>query len=138
MQAVLKIQREGLSQEGLPCAFNLQTHFGTCSVAKRKLIYSILEEYGFSNIAFTINEDDQTHTVNMNYKVNIQHIQVSHNRKEDKWERDDIQFPRLISEFLATQDIDYNVLAASMNLTVDQVKELFDRADQKWEMIKNG
>lgn len=138
MQAVLKIQREGPSQGGLACAFDLQTHLGECNAAKMKLIYSIFEEHGFSNIVFIKNEDERTHTVQMNYKINIRHIEISDNRKDNKWDNDEIQFPRLISEILATQDINYELLGASMNLTADQVKELFTRADQKWEMIKKG
>ena len=138
MESVLKIQRGEYLSDGLPCAFNLEAQLGEYNVGRKKLVYSILEEYGFSNIVFTLNEDDQSHTVRMNYKINIRHIEISDNRKDDKWDNDEIQFPRLISEILATQDINYELLGASMNLSVDQVKELFARADQKWEMIKKG
>jgi hypothetical protein len=58
------------------------------------------------------------------------------NKSDDKWKRDSLQFPRLISEILATQDINYDLLAESMNLTIEQVKELFSRADVTWELIK--
>jgi len=52
------------------------------------------------------------------------------------WERDDIQFPRLLAEVLATQDLDMEALSASMDLTVEEVTALFDRAERTWEAIK--
>lgn len=53
------------------------------------------------------------------------------------WERDDIQFPRLIAEINATQDsLNLEALAESMDLSLDEVVELFDRADQAWEAAK--
>lgn len=54
------------------------------------------------------------------------------------WNNDAIQFPRLLAEIMATQEIDMNALAESMDLSVDEVNELFDRADQAWEDIKAG
>ncbi|WP_321820905.1 MULTISPECIES: hypothetical protein [unclassified Burkholderia] len=54
----------------------------------------------------------------------------------EPWERDDIQFPRLIAEIVATQELDLPALAESMDLSVDDVNALFDRADQRWEAIK--
>lgn len=52
------------------------------------------------------------------------------------WEDNRIQFPRLISEIMATQDLDLGLLAESMDLTIDEVNELFDRASEEWEIIK--
>jgi hypothetical protein len=53
------------------------------------------------------------------------------------WDIDAIQFPRLLAEIMATQaDLDVEALAVSMDLDVEQVWELFDRADAKWEEIK--
>lgn len=53
------------------------------------------------------------------------------------WERNDIQFPRLLAEIVATQaDLDIPGLATSMDLTAEQVNELFDRAQSEWEKIK--
>lgn len=47
------------------------------------------------------------------------------------------QFPRLISEIVATQEkIDFVALAESMDLEVEQVHELFDRAQTFWEELK--
>ena len=37
------------------------------------------------------------------------------------WLRDDIQFPRLLAEITATQDIDIALLAESMDLSFDEV-----------------
>ncbi|TES73099.1 hypothetical protein E2P84_22330 [Burkholderia cepacia] len=59
--------------------------------------------------------------------------------KPTLWERDDIQFPRLLTEILATQDtLDVTALAQSMDLSVDEIGALFDRAETAWEAIKTG
>lgn len=56
-----------------------------------------------------------------------------------QWERNEIQFPRLIAEINATQDnLDLAALAESMDLEVDDVKALFDRAEEAWNAIKEG
>lgn len=52
------------------------------------------------------------------------------------WNDNHIQFPRLIAEIMATQDLDLECLAESMDLTVDDVNELFDRASEEWGSIK--
>jgi hypothetical protein len=55
------------------------------------------------------------------------------------WERDDIQFPRLLSEILATIEIsneDWTALRDSMDLEDDELQELFDRAQASWERAK--
>lgn len=55
----------------------------------------------------------------------------------DKWEDDSIQFPRLLCEIMATQDkLDIPALAESMDLSVEDVNELFDRAHTTWERAK--
>lgn len=50
----------------------------------------------------------------------------------DNWRNNAIQFPRLISEILATQEIDLELLAHA----IEDVEELFDRADAIWQEIK--
>lgn len=56
---------------------------------------------------------------------------------DERWQRDDIQFPRLLAEISATQDhLDLQSLAESMDLSVDEVNELFDRAGAAWEATK--
>lgn len=56
-----------------------------------------------------------------------------------KWGNNAVQFPRLLAEIMATQELDMEALAESMDLSIDQVSELFDRADEAWEHIKaNG
>lgn len=53
------------------------------------------------------------------------------------WERDDLQFPRLLAEIMATCDqLDIEALARSMDLSVERVEELFERAQVAWERIK--
>ena len=58
--------------------------------------------------------------------------------KLTNWENNNIQFPRLLAEIVATQDkLDIPALAESMDLTVAEVNELFDRAQLAWEKIVN-
>lgn len=53
------------------------------------------------------------------------------------WENNAIQFPRLPSEIMATQDtLDLPALDESMDLSIDEVGELADRANAAWERIK--
>ena len=54
----------------------------------------------------------------------------------DAWGDNKIQFPRLLAEIVATQDVDVNALAESMDLDTDEVNELIDRALDEWEKIK--
>ena len=56
----------------------------------------------------------------------------------DIWNSNEIQFPRLLAEINATQELDLDSLAESMDLSVDEVKELFERADRIFEYIKLG
>lgn len=55
-----------------------------------------------------------------------------------KWMDNLIQFPRLIAEIMATQEIDMPALAESMDISVDELNELFDRANQAWEAAKHA
>lgn len=52
------------------------------------------------------------------------------------WNNDTIQFARLIAEINATQEIDFAALAEAMDLTIEEVGDLFDRADEAWEKAK--
>ncbi len=53
------------------------------------------------------------------------------------WRNNSVQFPRLLSEISATQDkLDLGALAESMDMSVDEVNELFDRAQEEWEKVK--
>lgn len=52
------------------------------------------------------------------------------------WDDNAIQFPRLLCEIMATQDLNLDVLAESMDLNVADVTDLFDRADDAWERAK--
>lgn len=55
------------------------------------------------------------------------------------WNNNAVQYPRLLAEVIATQvNLDLNVLAESMDLTREEVAELFDRAQDEWEAIKQG
>lgn len=50
-----------------------------------------------------------------------------------KWNNDSIQFPRLIAEIIATQEkLDIPALCESMDISVDELDELFERAQQAW------
>lgn len=53
------------------------------------------------------------------------------------WERNEVQFPRLLSEaamVLTTEQ--YEEIAQSMDLTLDEVTSLFERAERAWDNIK--
>jgi hypothetical protein len=52
------------------------------------------------------------------------------------WDNNLIQFARLLCEINATQDINIVTLCESMDLTTDDVNELFDRANEVWEQAK--
>ena len=51
------------------------------------------------------------------------------------WERDEIQFPRLLAEIAATQELGMDALCESMDLTQADIDELFDRASTTWQRI---
>lgn len=72
----------------------------------------------------------------MTLEISAEIVNSSQDSGNQVWENNRIQFPRLISEIMATQDIDLGLLAESMDLTIDEVNELFDRASEEWEIIK--
>lgn len=55
--------------------------------------------------------------------------------RNERWADDAVQFPRLLAEVYATQDLDWAALAASMDLTEAEVRSLFERAEREWERI---
>jgi rRNA maturation protein Nop10 len=53
------------------------------------------------------------------------------------WNNEMVQFPRLLAEIYAVIDPDdVERMVESMDLPVTQIRELFDRADRRWEGIK--
>ena len=54
------------------------------------------------------------------------------------WERDDIQFPRLLAEISAVglSEGTWDDLLESMDLKSDDLEELFDRAERRWDYLK--
>jgi len=71
------------------------------------------------------------------YPVEIEDPRVSSD-PDINWRNNAIQFPRLICEIADTvlRDEDYGKIAASMDLTREQLNELFERASDVWEKIK--
>ena len=57
---------------------------------------------------------------------------------EGPWFSNAIQFPRLIEEIQATQNLDLDALADSMDLEKEDLYELFERARVEWEHIKES
>jgi len=58
---------------------------------------------------------------------------------QELWEDNSIQFPRLLAEICATVEIsdkDWEALKESMDLSTEEINELFDRAQEEWEEIK--
>lgn len=59
--------------------------------------------------------------------------------QQDLWQRGDIQFPRLLCEIMATQDnLNLESLSESMDLSPEDIEEIFDRANEKWESSKRS
>jgi hypothetical protein len=62
------------------------------------------------------------------------------------WERDEIQFPRLLAEihasgafgFQTANETNWDDLCDSMDLTSDEILELFNRAEREWAIIKRN
>lgn len=56
----------------------------------------------------------------------------------DRWKDDSIQFPRLLAEIWAGGLMNRQIekIAASMDLTEEEVAELFERAEGTWDGIK--
>lgn len=54
------------------------------------------------------------------------------------WLDDSVQFPRLLSEIIANglDEGQWDALLTSMDLTSDELSDLFDRAQEAWEKIK--
>jgi hypothetical protein len=55
----------------------------------------------------------------------------------EPWKDNSVQFARLLSEIQATQDLDIQALCESMDLESGEVDELFDRASEVWEAVKD-
>ena len=59
----------------------------------------------------------------------------------DLWNDNSIQFPRLLAEIAATVELSpaqQVKLCESMDITFQELGELFDRAQDAWERIKYG
>lgn len=52
------------------------------------------------------------------------------------WLDSKIQFPRLISEIVATCELNAGELCESMDISVDELNDLLDRANRLWEIEK--
>lgn len=55
-----------------------------------------------------------------------------------KWQDNSIQFPRLLAEIIAVglSEEQWDGLLDAMDLESDDLSELFDRAQEEWERIK--
>lgn len=49
-----------------------------------------------------------------------------------------IQFPRLLTAILASQEIDWGSLVLTMGMSIEEIKEMFGRAEKAWENIEAG
>lgn len=61
------------------------------------------------------------------------------NDPDTNWLNNDIQFPRLLAELMATVEFtpaQRNAVAESMDLTWDEIFEVMERADTVWQKIK--
>ena len=59
---------------------------------------------------------------------------------KDKWKDDSIQFPRLLAEIDACglTPHQFRDIRESMDITDDELDELFDRADTAWGKAKGN
>lgn len=60
---------------------------------------------------------------------------------EDLWKDDLIQFARLLCEIranISATNRDWRALSESMDLSMEQLEVLFDRADLVWETAKEN
>lgn len=56
----------------------------------------------------------------------------------ENWKNNEVQFARIICELVAIQDdLDFPGLCASMDLSQEELQELFDRAHDVWEQAKH-
>lgn len=58
----------------------------------------------------------------------------------DVWEDDSVQFPRLLAEISAIDLSKEQILelCKSMDLKPGDIRDLLDRAQRRWELIKYG
>ena len=63
-------------------------------------------------------------------------MSVEMGKAENLWDNDSIQFPRLLAEITATQDLDVESLANAMDLGVGEVGEILERAQGVWQSFK--
>ena len=57
----------------------------------------------------------------------------------NKWNNNKIQFPRLLAEIASSSALTDEVMSElreSMDLSNDEINELFDRAQNEWNRIK--
>ena len=61
-------------------------------------------------------------------------------KRKTKWERNELQFPRLLAEIRAVglSSKQYAGLIESMDLTSSEIDDLLERAEYEWCVIKYG
>lgn len=93
---------------------------------------TIVREPAEEVTGFLVDELDQD-----GYVISSKWFKAAH---QTPWEDNAIQFPRLLSEIAGAVTIsedDWLLLCESMDLSQDEVRELFNRAQAEWENIKN-
>jgi len=55
------------------------------------------------------------------------------------WDHDEVQFARMLCEILACHEhLDVDALAASMDLELSEIEQVFERAHESWERAKRS
>ena len=56
----------------------------------------------------------------------------------ERWKNNTIQFPRLLAEIngVGLTNKQYKELSDSMDLSREEIDQLFDRAEESWQQIK--
>jgi hypothetical protein len=80
---------------------------------------------------------EEVQTPNINFVIYTKPVAPITPEVLSSWEKDEVQFPRLLCEIMATQEnINFLGIANAMDITTEEVIELFDRANTAWETTK--
>lgn len=64
---------------------------------------------------------------------------IAGQHNQDQWHNDNVQFPRFLAEVWAVlENKQMNAIIDSMDLSYDDVRGLFERAERVWEEYKNA
>jgi hypothetical protein len=105
----------------------------TMKLARERLAYYAHSDHGLSL-------EQTQNTINLfDAIIDNAELAMQPATPEERWKDNSIQFPRLLAEIMATCELTETMWASlceSMDITSDELSELFDRAQDEWERIK--